>query len=154
MSVTVLSATSNAPFWTRLEQRIAPFNLLTHPFYQAWTRGELTPADLAHYAAEYWHHVSAFPTYLSALHSRLPDEPLRREVLRNLSDEEGTDTASGRPHSDLWMDFANGMGAGRDEVTGRTPQPEGYRVRRRDPAPIPERLDRRTDGKAEIEQSR
>lgn len=119
-----MSATSTSPFWNRLEQRIAPFNLLAHPFYQAWTRGELTPGDLSQYAAEYWHHVSAFPTYLSALHSRLPDGPLRREVLRNLSDEEGTDTATGRPHSDLWMDFANGMGASREDVTAHSTQPE------------------------------
>ena len=68
-------------FWTALEARIAPYNLLTHPFYQAWSRGDLTRDDLSAYAAEYWHHVSAFPTYLSALHSRLPDSETRREVL-------------------------------------------------------------------------
>lgn len=111
-------------FWTALEARIAPFNLLTHPFYQAWSRGELTRDDLRAYAAEYWHHVSAFPTYLSALHSRLPDSELRREVLRNLAEEEGTDSPNGRPHSDLWMDFATGMGGSRAEVEAHAVQPE------------------------------
>jgi pyrroloquinoline-quinone synthase len=111
-------------FWTALEARIAPYNLLTHPFYQAWSRGELTRADLRAYAAEYWHHVSAFPTYLSALHSRLPDSELRREVLRNLAEEEGTDSPTARPHSDLWMDFATGMGATRAEVESHPVQPE------------------------------
>ncbi|HEV2576175.1 MAG TPA: CADD family putative folate metabolism protein [Acidobacteriaceae bacterium] len=111
-------------FWTALESRIAPYNLLTHPFYQAWSRGELTRDDLRAYAAEYWHHVSAFPTYLSALHSRLPDSELRREVLRNLAEEEGTDSPTARPHSDLWMDFATGMGATRAEVRNHTVQPE------------------------------
>ena len=82
-------------------------------FYQAWSKGELTREDLREYAAEYWHHVSAFPTYLSALHSRLPDAEMRREVLRNLTEEEGVDSATARPHSDLWMDFAAGMGATR-----------------------------------------
>lgn len=114
----------NAAFWSRFEERVAPYNLLTHPFYQAWSRGDLTRDDLREYAAEYWHHVSAFPTYLSALHSRLPDAELRREVLRNLSEEEGTDSPSGRPHSDLWMDFAEGMGATRSEVESHTVQPE------------------------------
>jgi pyrroloquinoline-quinone synthase len=114
----------NTNFWTALEARIAPYNLLTHPFYQAWSRGELTRDDLRAYAAEYWHHVSAFPTYLSALHSRLPDSELRREVLRNLAEEEGTDSPTARPHSDLWMDFATGMGATRSEVEGHTVQPE------------------------------
>ena len=114
----------NAAFWSRFEERVAPYNLLTHPFYQAWSRGDLTRDDLRAYAAEYWHHVSAFPTYLSALHSRLPDSELRREVLRNLSEEEGTDSATARPHSDLWMDFAEGMGATRSAVESHTVQPE------------------------------
>jgi pyrroloquinoline-quinone synthase len=111
-------------FWTRFEERVAPYNLLTHPFYQAWSHGDLTRNDLREYAAEYWHHVSAFPTYLSALHSRLPDAELRREVLRNLSEEEGTDSPTARPHSDLWMDFAEGVGATRSEVEAHTVQPE------------------------------
>jgi pyrroloquinoline-quinone synthase len=115
---------NNAAFWTTLEARIAPYNLLTHPFYQAWSRGQLTRSDLRAYAAEYWQHVSAFPTYLSALHSRLPDSELRREVLRNLAEEEGTDSPTARPHSDLWMDFAAGMGATRSEVEAHTVQPE------------------------------
>jgi pyrroloquinoline-quinone synthase len=111
-------------FWTRFEERTAPYNLLAHPFYQAWSRGDLTRDDLREYAAEYWHHVSAFPTYLSALHSRLPDTELRREVLRNLSEEEGTDSPTARPHSDLWMDFAEGMGATRSAVQSHAVQPE------------------------------
>jgi pyrroloquinoline-quinone synthase len=111
-------------FWTRFEELTAPYNLLAHPFYQAWSRGDLTRDDLREYAAEYWHHVSAFPTYLSALHSRLPDTELRREVLRNLSEEEGTDSPTARPHSDLWMDFAEGMGATRSAVQSHAVQPE------------------------------
>lgn len=111
-------------FWTALEARIAPYNLLTHPFYQAWSRGELTRDDLRAYAAEYWHHVSAFPTYLSALHSRLPDSETRREVLRNLAEEEGTDSPTARPHSDLWMDFATGLGATSADVKNHAVQPE------------------------------
>lgn len=114
----------NTSFWNNLEARIAPYNLLKHPFYEAWSCGELTGDDLRAYAAEYWHHVSAFPTYLSALHSRLPDGELRREVLRNLAEEEGTDNPAARPHSDLWLDFAAGMGATRIEVESHTVQPE------------------------------
>lgn len=103
-----------------LETRIAPFNLLKHPFYQAWSAGELTQTDLREYAAEYWHAVSAFPTYLSALHAQLPDTDLRRTVLMNLLDEEGVGSRDGRPHSDIWMDFAKGMGADAAEVTERS----------------------------------
>ncbi len=111
-------------FWQQLDQRLAPYDLLKHPFYQAWTAGELTRGDLATYAAEYFHHVSAFPTYLSALHAQLPDSELRREVLRNLADEEGIDAAHARPHSALWMDFATGMGNTREQVLAHPIQPE------------------------------
>src|ERR1700738_3394893 len=113
---------TNAGFWSRFEERVAPFNLLQHPFYQAWSKGELTRDELREYASEYWHHVSAFPTYLSALHARLEDASLRRTVLENLADEEGL--PAGRAHSDLWMDFATGMGADAAAVRERTLQPE------------------------------
>src|ERR1700692_2053135 len=113
---------TNAGFWSRFEERVAPFNLLQHPFYQAWSKGELTRQDLREYSAEYWHHVSAFPAYLSALHSNLPDGKLRRLVLENLADEEGLQ--DGAPHSDLWMDFAHGMGANEADVRAREIAPE------------------------------
>ena len=109
-------------FFAALDARIARYDLLQHPFYQAWSKGELTRDELREYASEYWHHVSAFPTYLSALHAHLEDAPLRRTVLENLADEEGL--PAGRAHSDLWMDFATGMGADAEAVRERTLQPE------------------------------
>jgi pyrroloquinoline-quinone synthase len=109
-------------FFAALDARVARYDLLQHPFYQAWSKGELTRDELREYASEYWHHVSAFPTYLSALHARLEDAPLRRTVLENLADEEGL--PGGRAHSNLWMDFATGMGANAAEVRDRKVQPE------------------------------
>jgi len=107
-------------FVQELEARIARFDLLCHPFYQAWSEGKLTSDDLREYSAEYYHHVAAFPTYLSAFHARLEDGELRRAVLRNLADEE----IEGRAHADLWLDFANGMGASSEDVRSRQPIPE------------------------------
>lgn len=105
--------------WSQIESIIGEHDLLRHPFYQAWTAGKLTPADLKRYATDYYHHVSAFPACLSALHSRLPDGELRRSVLRNLCEEE----IVGPAHSDLWLDFAEGMGAHRDAVRNTPPSP-------------------------------
>jgi pyrroloquinoline-quinone synthase len=102
-------------FATELDARIARFDLLCHPYYEAWSKGQLTSSDLREYSAEYFHHVAAFPTYLSAFHSRLEDGDLRRAVLRNLADEE----VEGRAHSDLWMDFATGVGNTSAEVRER-----------------------------------
>ena len=99
-------------FLAALEECIARYDLLCHPYYQAWTAGQLTRDDLREYASDYYQHVAAFPAYLSALHSRLDDGEVRRAVLRNLCGEE----IEGRPHSELWLDFAEGMGADREQV--------------------------------------
>jgi pyrroloquinoline-quinone synthase len=107
-------------FLAELEERIARYDLLCHPYYKAWTAGQLTREDLRAYASDYYQHVAAFPAYLSALHSRLDDGDLRRAVLRNLCGEE----IEGRPHSELWLDFAEGMGANRKQVRQSEPQPE------------------------------
>ncbi len=107
-------------FLTALEERIARYDLLCHPFYKAWTAGQLTRDDLREYAGDYYHHVAAFPTYLSALHARLDDGKTRRALLRNLCEEE----IDGPPHSELWLDFAEGMGADREQVREREPLPE------------------------------
>jgi len=112
-----------ASFFAQADERIERFNLLKHPFYTAWTAGELTREDLREYAAEYWHHVSAFPSYLSSLHARLEDGAMRRMVASNLADEEGVTSPDGRAHSDLWMDFAKGMGADEADVKARSLRP-------------------------------
>ncbi len=107
-------------FLTALEGRIAGYDLLCHPYYKAWTAGQLTGDDLREYAGGYYRHVAAFPAYLSALHSRLDDGEVRRAVLRNLCGEE----IEGRPHSELWLDFAEGMGADREQVRQTEPPAE------------------------------
>ena len=103
-----------------LEERIARYDLLCHPYYKAWTAGELTRDDLRQYATDYYHHVAAFPAYLSALHTRLEDGATRRAVLQNLCEEE----IEGPPHSQMWLDFAEGMGADRDAVRASKPMAE------------------------------
>jgi pyrroloquinoline-quinone synthase len=113
-------------FFAQLESRIAKYDLLCHPFYEAWSSGQLTRNDLREYAQDYYHHVHAFPSYLAALGLRLDDGDLRRAVLANLSDEKGSETAEGKdavPHSDLWLDFAEGMGSSRN-LEWHSPVPE------------------------------
>lgn len=109
-------------FWQELESRTAKYDLLCHPFYRAWSAGTLTRDDLCAYAADYYHHVAAFPTYLGAFYSRLNDGELRRAVVANLADEEGLDgNPASRPHHELWLDFAEGMGASRAQVRSGEP---------------------------------
>jgi len=106
-------------FQSELDAQIARYKVLTHPFHQAWTAGKLTREQLRAYAAEYFHFVAAFPTFLSALHCRLDDGALRRAVLRNLADEE----VEGRAHSDMWLDFAEGLGLSASQVRLSQPGP-------------------------------
>ncbi len=106
-------------FQKALDTRIAHHELLKHPFYQSWSAGTLEREHLCVYATEYFHLVAAFPTFLSALHSRLSDSALRRAVLRNLAEEE----VEGRAHSDMWLDFAEGMGLCPDRVRRSQPSP-------------------------------
>jgi len=110
-------------FFQQLETRIAKYDLLCHPFYKAWSAGELSKEDLRAYAQDYYHHVEAFPTYLAELAVRLDESELRRAVLANMADEKGAADESGhesREHSAMWLDFVEGMGAHRDMV-GHTP---------------------------------
>jgi len=110
-------------FLRQLDLRIAPFDLLCHPFYQAWSAGELSREDLREYAADYYHHVKAFPTYLAELSIRLEDGELRRAVLANLADEKGGEGSADGEHAELWLDFAEGMGSGRN-LRGHQPLTE------------------------------
>ena len=95
-----------------IDARVAAQHLLNHPFYQAWSRGELSLDALRDYATQYYHHVAAFPTYLSAVHAQTDDAEVRRHILTNLMDEE-----AGNPnHPELWLRFAESLGLDRNVV--------------------------------------
>jgi len=97
---------------TRIQAQVATRRLLDHPFYSAWSKGELTREALQTYAAQYYHWVMAFPTWLSATHANAADFELRQEILENLIDEErGPDN-----HPELWMRFCDALGLDRDAV--------------------------------------
>ena len=104
----------------KIDNAIAARHLLRHPFYLAWTRGELSKDALADYARQYYHHVAAFPTYLSAVHANCDDQATRKQLLSNLVDEE-----AGSPnHPELWLKFAEGLGIEDVDLAGAERQPE------------------------------
>ena len=104
----------------KIDNDIAEKHLLKHPFYLAWARGELSREALADYARQYYHHVAAFPTYLSAVHARCEDQAARKQILSNLIDEE-----AGSPnHPELWKQFANALGADDVDLAKTEKQPE------------------------------
>jgi len=103
-----------------LDNDITEKHLLKHPFYLAWTRGELSKEALADYARQYYRHVAAFPTYLSAVHANCDDQATRKQLLSNLIDEE----AGSRNHPELWLKFAEGLGVSDVDVreSGKWPE--------------------------------
>lgn len=104
----------------RLKEVIAEYDLLKHPFYQAWNKGELTQEMLKDYAIQYYHQVKTFPRFISRVHTNCPEIEARKVLLENLVDEE----IKGKDHPALWMQFAEGMGAKKQRVLDDAPIPE------------------------------
>jgi pyrroloquinoline-quinone synthase len=103
-----------------LDKDIAAKHLLKHPFYLAWTRGELSSETLADYARQYYQHVAAFPTYLSAIHAKCDHQSTRKELLNNLIDEE----ARSPNHPELWLNFVEGLGVSPRDAQNAEKWPE------------------------------
>lgn len=86
----------------RLDLERSQRNVLSHPFYLRWTRGELSPGELAIYAAQYRHLVAALAdlSAQAAAGACGPDA----DALRAHADEEAS-------HVAMWDAFAQAMGA-------------------------------------------
>jgi pyrroloquinoline-quinone synthase len=97
----------------RLLDAVAPHDFLSHPFYQAWSMGTLTRADLARYAAQYRHQVDALPALLRAALDATGEPALQR----NLDEEEGR---VGPAHAELWERFAAALDARAEEPEAET----------------------------------
>lgn len=107
-----------------LDDLIRRRSILQHPFYRAWEEGALTKDQLATYARVYFPHVSAFPCYLEAAIEHADDAATRAELEDNLRDELGNPA----PHDALWLDFAHGLGADRDQVAFAEPHPAAAHI--------------------------
>ena len=77
-------------FKQALDSKIADHNLLNHPFYQAWSAGELPLEALRSYAREYGMFISTLPNGWEAV-------------------DEIEFAAEETEHIDLWTDFATGL---------------------------------------------
>jgi pyrroloquinoline-quinone synthase len=103
-----------------LNKHIQEHHLLTHPFYQSWSAGTLTLRALQEYSKQYYRHVEAFTTYVSAVHANCPSLPVRQQLLENLIEEE----RGSENHPELWLRFAEALGVSRDDVLSAAPLPE------------------------------
>ncbi|MFZ9202907.1 MAG: CADD family putative folate metabolism protein, partial [Candidatus Fonsibacter ubiquis] len=99
-------------FSKELNAKLDEFHLLKHPFYQAWNEGKLSREIIKDYAEQYYHHVKAFPRYISATHSICENIADRKILLENLNDEEDKNN----DHPKLWKQFAVALGADENEI--------------------------------------
>ncbi len=95
-----------------LDYDLDKYHLLKHPFYVQWSKGKLSLDILREYAKQYYHHVKAFPRYISSIHSKCDDIKSRQVLLGNLIEEEQGE----ENHPELWLRFAENLGTSREEV--------------------------------------
>ena len=96
-------------FIEKLNKDLEHWFLLNHPFYQAWNAGLLSKQILTIYAKEYYHHVAAFPRYISQIHAKCNNLEDRQVLLDNLIDEE----QGSENHPELWLRFLTGISGSR-----------------------------------------
>lgn len=98
-------------FFERIERVREQWNVLEHPFYQRWSRGELTREELAFYAGEYREAVVALAEATRATATAC-EPAIRAQLSEHAAEEEA--------HVDLWDDFARAL----DAPTGVEPRDE------------------------------
>jgi pyrroloquinoline-quinone synthase len=100
-----------------LDELIRNRSILQHHFYLRWQQGTLLPHDLTVYAAVYYPHVAAFPDYLRNAIAAGGNSSVTATLRQNLHEELTTPA----PHPELWLDFAEAVGADRDQVRQAEP---------------------------------
>src|SRR3954451_14501695 len=90
--------------WDRLEAVSDRWNVLRHPFYVRWSDGELTPDELALYAGQYAHAVTALAKATRHAANAAPPEA---------EPEPAAHAAEEAAHVDLWWHFGDAVGAER-----------------------------------------
>lgn len=110
----------NKNFTNSLIEAISHKHLLKHEFYKAWSSGTLSLDTLRTYARQYYHHVAAFPRYISSTHALCSDIKARQVLLDNLIDEE----KGAENHPELWKRFAEALGETRQNIDNEKLNPE------------------------------
>jgi pyrroloquinoline-quinone synthase len=87
--------------WERIEESRARHNVLEHPFYVRWSKGELTRDQLADYSGQYRHATEALARLCRQAADSAPDAH-RDEISLHADEEEA--------HVGLWDGFVEAAG--------------------------------------------
>lgn len=85
--------------WDRIEERRSRWNVLEHPFYTRWSRGELTLEELGRYSGQYRHAVEAIAAMSASVAAAAPE---RGELAQHAAEEAS--------HVRLWDGFVGAVG--------------------------------------------
>lgn len=96
-----------------LDPLIASKSLLKHPFYVAWSKGQLTLDHLRTYAKEYFHLVERVPGIVARVSVCVHDQNLRNRIRENMVEE--------AQHVELWKRFAKSLGISEEELLDHQP---------------------------------
>jgi pyrroloquinoline-quinone synthase len=102
-----------AAILTAVEEALHGRRLLSHPFYQRWSKGELTLGELGAYAGQYRVIEARLPGWLESIQSSAQNDEVTELVQRNLDDEVGGPIT----HLELFDRFAAAVGATNPEAT-------------------------------------
>src|SRR4051812_39709858 len=103
--------TRHPDLWARLDAERRTCDVLTHPFYVRWTRGDLSTAELACYAGQYRHAVVALADAAGRAAVTAP-RPSRSALHSHAAEEYA--------HVALWDDFASAVSAAPSAPTPET----------------------------------
>ena len=95
------------PVAASIDRMIKERTLLRHPFYEAWSAGELPIESLAGYSKEYFQLVKAVPGFMEPIVAAAPPD-VAPELEANMREE--------RDHIRPWARFAGSLGVGPDAL--------------------------------------
>ncbi len=93
----------------RIDKEIEARSVLKHPFYQAWSNGQLSLDALRGYAKEYYYLVKHIPAIVESIASSNSS----KDIQTNLKEE--------KEHVALWVRFANSLDISKDELEAYEP---------------------------------
>ncbi len=93
----------------RIDKEIESRSVLKHPFYQAWSNGQLSIDALRGYAKEYYYLVKHIPSMVESI----ARSNSSKDIQTNLKEE--------KEHVELWVRFANSLGISKDELEAYEP---------------------------------
>jgi pyrroloquinoline-quinone synthase len=100
----------------KIDEEIRSKSLLKHPFYEMWSRGELSGDDLRGYSKEYFQLVKLVPHLVQNVLALAPKSEISNQIRHSLKEEE--------EHIGLWKRFAVSLGVSAEELDSHPAYPE------------------------------